>query len=111
MKNLAEEFDKKFTCLGEDTEKYITYTFSTEREVTQIDENGEESTKIISYRLQLIDSERFIASSLTNLVNNCFERIHKMKCKYGHDDKSCVNWRIGYKYATVFLNTQTLKII
>ena len=28
-------------------------------------------------------------SSLSNLVNNLYERIHKIKCKYGHNDKKC----------------------
>ena len=32
---------------------------------------------------------RFMASSLSNLVNNLSEEIHRIKCKYGHDDKKC----------------------
>ena len=28
-----------------------------------------------------------MASSLSNVVNTLPERIHKMKCKYRHDDK------------------------
>ena len=43
----------------------------------------------ISYRLQFIDSTRFMASSSLNLVNNFAEGIHKIKCKYGNDDKKC----------------------
>ena len=35
-----------------------------------------------SYRLQFIDNARFMASSLSNLVNNLDKRIHKIKCKY-----------------------------
>ena len=42
----------------------------------------------ISYILQFIDSARFMASSLSNLVNNLSERTHRIKCKYGHDDKN-----------------------
>ena len=42
----------------------------------------------ISYILQFIDSARFMASSLSNLVNNLSEITHKIKCKYGHDDKN-----------------------
>ena len=41
----------------------------------------------ISYRLQFIDSTRFMA--LLNLVNNFAEGIHKIKCKYGNDGKKC----------------------
>ena len=43
--------------------------------------------KNISYILQLIDSARFMASTLSNLVNNLSEGIHTIKCKSGHDDK------------------------
>ena len=57
---LAEEFKKQFTCLGENTEKYITFTVPIKKEVTRIDKNGEEITKNISYILQFIDSARFI---------------------------------------------------
>ena len=51
---LAEEFKKQLTCLGEDTEKYITFTVPIEKEVTRIDKNAEEITKNISYALQLL---------------------------------------------------------
>ena len=30
---------------------------------------------------------RFIASSLSNLLNNLSESIHKIKCNFGHNDK------------------------
>ena len=50
MKEL-EEFRKEFTCLGENTEKYITITVPIEKEATRIDKNGEEITK--KYILQL----------------------------------------------------------
>ena len=43
--------------------------------------------KNISYRLQVIDSARFMTSSLSNLLDNLSEGIHKIKCKYGHGDK------------------------
>ena len=55
------------------------------------------SYKNISYILQFIDSVRFMANSLTNLVNNLTEGIHKVKCKYGHDYKKCETFRIKYK--------------
>ena len=35
--------------------------------------------KTISYRLQFIDSERFVTSSLSNLLDNLAEGIHKIK--------------------------------
>ena len=48
IKELVEGFKKRFTYLGENTEKYITFTISIEKEVTRIDKNGEEITKKIS---------------------------------------------------------------
>ena len=45
IKELAEEFKKQFTYLGENTEKYITFTDPIEKEITRIDKNGEETTK------------------------------------------------------------------
>ena len=49
IKELAEEFKIQFTCLRENTEKYITFPVQIERKVTRIDKNGEEITKNISY--------------------------------------------------------------
>ena len=37
IKELTEEFKKQFTCLIENTEKYITFTGPLEKEVTRID--------------------------------------------------------------------------
>ena len=49
IKELAEEFKKQFTCLGENTEKYITFTVPMDKEITRINKNGEKITKSISY--------------------------------------------------------------
>ena len=75
IKELAE-FKKQFTCLRENTETYITFTVPIEKEVTRIDKNGEEITKNISCILWFIDSTRFMASSLSNLLNNQSEGLH-----------------------------------
>ena len=69
------------------TEKYITFTVPIAKEVTIINKNGEEIPKNLSYILQFIDNARFMASSLSNLLNNLSEGIHRNKCKYGHDNK------------------------
>ena len=70
MKKLAEKLEKQFTCLGENTEKYITFTVPIEKEFTRINKNGEEITKNTSYILEFIDSARVVVSSLSNLANN-----------------------------------------
>ena len=75
---LPEEFKKQFTCLGENTEKYINFTVPIEKEVTRINKNGEEVIKNMSYILRFIDSTRFMVSSLSKLVNNLSEGIHRI---------------------------------
>ena len=60
--------------------------------------------------IQFIDSARFMARSLSNLVNNFSEGIHKIV----DTDMLIENVKfleLHMKHATVFLNTQTLKII
>ena len=49
--------------------------------MTKIDKDGNESVITISYKIKFIDSARFMASSLPNLVDNLAEGIHKIKCK------------------------------
>ena len=48
-KELSEEFKKQFTCLGENTEKYITFTIPIKGEVTRIGKNEAEITKHIYF--------------------------------------------------------------
>ena len=60
-----------------------------EKEVTRTDKNGEEITEKISYILQFFDSARFMESSLSNLVNDLFEEICRIKSKFRGDGKKC----------------------
>ena len=46
LNDLAEEFKKPFTYLGENTEKYKIFTVPIEKEVRRIYKNGEEISKI-----------------------------------------------------------------
>ena len=62
IKKLAEEFKGEFECLGENTEKYITFSVPLKKE----NDDG----KIITYKLKFIDSYRFMQSSLSKLVDN-----------------------------------------
>ena len=107
IKELAEKIKKPFTCLGENTEKYITFTVPTEvtkfqsYKVTKIHENGEKITKNTSYILQFIDSSRFMIDS-SNFVNNLSEGIHRIKCNFGHNNKKCGNCRITYEVCDCF---------
>ena len=49
-----------------------------------------------------------MASSLSNLVNNPSEAIHKIKCKYRHDDKKGKTCIIN-KYCNYFLEYANFK--
>ena len=44
-------------------------------------------TKTVSYKLQFIDNAIFMASSLSNIVGNHAEVIHKTKSKHGNGNK------------------------
>ena len=108
MKELAAEFKKQFTYLGKNTEKYITFTVLTEK-VTRIDKNGEEITKNISHILQFIDSARFTASSLSNLV--FLKKFVELNINTDMLIKNVKHGELNISIATAFLNIQILKII
>ena len=44
-----------------------------------------------------------MASLLSSLSNNLAEGIHKIKCKFEHEDKKCEPCRIKYKDLNCFL--------
>ena len=58
------------------------------------------------YRLQFIDRARFMASSLSNIVNNFAEGINKIKCKYDKIIENVKREEWNTKIASAFLNTQ-----
>ena len=72
IKELAEEFKGEFECLGENTEKYISFSVPIKTE----DNNGE----TITCKITLIDTCRFMPSELSNLVHNLSE-INNKDCK------------------------------
>ena len=75
IKELAEEFrDEDFECLGENAEKYISFSVSIKRE------RHNDSGKTITYKLKFIDSCRFMPSKLSNFVDNLSE-INDKDCK------------------------------
>ena len=71
IKQLAEEFEGEFKCLGEKTEKYITFSAPFIKQKSKI---------TITYKLKLIDSYRFMSTLLSNLVNN-LSGIYDEECK------------------------------
>ena len=103
IKELAEKFEKQFTCLGKILKKYITFSVPVQNEATKINKSGEKITKTKSYRLQLIDSIGFMASSLLNLVKNLSEAIYETKCKYKRYNKKCETFGVEYIGCKCFL--------
>ena len=61
--------------------KVQNFFLSNRKEVIKIDKDGNESVVTISYKIKFIDSARFMASSLSSLVDNLAKEIYKIKCK------------------------------
>ena len=80
IKELAKEFEGEFECLGENTEKYITFSVPIKKEITKKDKDGNDKITKISYKIKFIDSFRFMSRSLSNLVDNLSEGLHSGKC-------------------------------
>ena len=72
IKELVKVCNGNFECLGENTEKYITFS-------VPIKEKTENKDLEITYKIKFIDSYRFMASSLSKLVDNLSEGIHNNK--------------------------------
>ena len=80
VKELAEEFEGEFDCLGENTEKYINFSVPIKTKTIKIDKDGNDEIIEILYRIKFIDSYRFLSTSLSKLVNNLSEGAHNDKC-------------------------------
>ena len=77
----------------------------------KIDINEKEVTKTKSYKSKLTNCIRCMASSLSNLVDNHAEGIHKSKSNYKHDNKKVKNANLNTKIVNAILNIQMLKMI
>ena len=73
IRELVKEFEGNFECLGENTEKYITFSLPIKKRIENKDMK-------ITYKIKFIDSFKFMATSLSKLVDNLTEGIHSDKC-------------------------------
>ena len=73
IKELVKEFEGNFDCLGENTEKYITFSVPLKKKI-------ENKNIEITYKIKFIDSFGFMSSSLSKLVDNLSKGIHNNKC-------------------------------
>ena len=76
IKGLVKEFGEEFDCLAKNSEKYITFSISINKKVTEKDND-----KIVNipYRLKFIDSYRFMSAPLSSPVDNFSDGLHKCK--------------------------------
>ena len=82
IKELLKEFKINFECLGDNTEKYITFSVPIKNKIENKDME-------ITYKIKFIDSFRFMATSLSKLVDNLTKGIHTNKCL---DCNSCLDY-------------------
>ena len=62
----------------EKNRKVKKFSVPIEKEVIKIDNDGNRSVTTISYKTKFIDSDRFMATSLSNVVDNFTQGIHKV---------------------------------
>ena len=89
IKEFAEEFEGEFECLGENTEKHITFSTPIKKEITKKDKDDNDKITKTSYKIKFIDSCRLMSTSLSNLVDNLSEGLHSDKCT---NCKSCLDY-------------------
>ena len=73
VKELTNKFEKQFECLGQNTEKYKTVSVPTGKEVINTDKDNNEGVVTISSKIKFIGSAIYMATSLSNLVDNLKE--------------------------------------
>ena len=84
IKELVKEFDGNFKCLGENTEKYITFSVPLKKEIKNKNKIIE-----ITYKIKFIGGYRFMSTSLSKLVDNLSEGLHNNRYV---DCKSCLDY-------------------
>ena len=75
IKELVKEFDGNFECLGENTDKCITFSVPVKKEI-----KNKKKIIEITDKIKFIGSYRFMSTSLSKLVDNLSEGIHNNRC-------------------------------
>ena len=94
IKELVKEFDGNFECLGENTEKYITFSVPIKKEIKNRNKIIE-----ITYKIKFTDSFRFMSTLLSKLVDNLSEGLHNNRCV---DCKSSLDYMITKDEKLIF---------
>ena len=91
VKELVKEFDGNFECLGENTEKYITFPVPIKKKIENKDIE-------ITYQIKFIGSYRFMSMPLSKLIDNLSEGIHNNTC-------------VGCRFCLDYIKTKNEKLI
>ena len=106
IKHLARQLKGYFHYLGENTEKYITFSVPIKKVIDNDNDNdsdndsdsdkdkdkGKDKVKTITYKLKFIDSCRFMQDSLSNLVDKLCEVNNKEpKIKFTDSMRSMID--------------------
>ena len=81
INQLAEEFIGELNCIGENMEKYITFSAPIKKKY--------DDGKTITYKLRFIDSFRFMSTSLSELVDNMSGKFNSIECKLCTKNNRC----------------------
>ena len=81
INQLAEEFKGKLNCIGENMEKYITFSVPLKKECDEI--------KTITYKHRFIDSFRFMLISLSEHADNMSGNFNSIECKSCIENNRC----------------------
>ena len=99
IKQLAEKFKVQFECLGENAEKYITFSVSIKKELI--------IGKTIIYKWKFIDSFRFMSTSLSSLVDNLTTKNAKRSWKEKILNQNVI--LLGLKIINYVTNVKNIK--
>ena len=107
IKELVREFEGNFEILGENTEKYMTFSVPIKKRI-------ENKNMDITYKIKLIDSFRFMSTSLSKLVDNLTDDILNdkcVKCKSNLCFGNTMNETFEYvKYSNVWILKKNIKL-
>ena len=81
INQLAEEFKGELDCIGENMEKYTTFSVPIKKK--------RDDSKTVTYKLRFIDSFRFIPTSLSELVDNTSENFTVVECESCTENNRC----------------------
>ena len=83
LNQLAKEFKSELDCIGENMEKYITFSVPIKKKC--------DDGKTVLYKLRFIDSFRFMSVSSSGLVDNLSGIFNSLECK-SFMEKIKINW-------------------